>query len=178
MLHRMAPVHKLSNVRIMEQLADCVLCGSDVPIIVGNRGNRCRIGANQANSRRAERRRDGEPMRYPAAAAAANRRWNPEAPPPETTPLYVYLIRLEPLRPGRMKIGLSNRVERRLLQFRAYCPDAAILRTWEVPTANHEAVAHVIASAIATRVHGEVFDIPEDQLDDLCSIFDKVLKMP
>ena len=71
----------------------------------------------------------------------------------------VYIVRVDPILPRRVKAGYTTNIEQRLASYRTIAPRLALLATWECPAwAERASLAAIEATDGAQRVGEEVFD--------------------
>lgn len=87
---------------------------------------------------------------------------------------FIYLIQLEPeLLPMRVKVGWASDPKRRLRNFRAVAPFAAITKTWSGTTLDEAALHRLLERfAVVPRRRGKACEVYEVPVEDAIAVVD------
>jgi hypothetical protein len=134
----------------------------------GNRGATMRVWRSEDAERLVQLRQD--------RGYALGRDTTPASTAKVEAASYVYLLRLDPDTPNRLKCGFSTSLQARLADHRTIAPRLHVLAVWEAPEwAEKAALAALAAMPDARRIGEEVFDAPaEDALARLTTLFEIV----
>lgn len=104
---------------------------------------------------------------------ALGRNTAPETPVKAEAAGCIYLLRLDPDLPNRIKCGYSTNLQQRLSSHRTIAPRLEVLAVWEgAEWAERAALAALAAVPEAERIGEEVFDLPAEQaLERLTTLF-------
>lgn len=76
----------------------------------------------------------------------------------------VYLVQLLPdVAPSRYKVGITEKIEKRMIGFRNTCPHVRLVTTWNAAN-DQEKLAHAAMERIGCRrIRGEVFECDDEK---------------